>query len=143
MRFFAATTGHDDEVCFPEDIPEDCFPAGSALSRRDALAAADAALFLAERDTGLAALADAMACGVPIAASNTPDVAERAAHDIAAQLSPAGAPRAAAANVLKLIEDRALRERLTAAGQRHAAECFGPHTCRARLLEIYAAAGMA
>lgn len=136
VRFFAATTGYNDEVFFPEDYPE---PFTEGLSRREALAAADVALFLAERDTGLAAVLDAMACGVAIAAANTPDVAECAPDEQAALLCPVCDPRAASANVLRLIEDRSLAAGLSTEARIRSADCFGDDDAKKRLEAIYAA----
>ena len=143
VRFFAATTGYDEEVFFAEDLPGEFSAPGSSVGRSEILAAADVALFLAERDTGLAALVEAMAAGVPIAASNTPDVAECAPSGSAALLSPACDPRAASADLLRLIEDRALADRLATAARQRAEECFDPAASRRRLAEIRAKVGAA
>jgi hypothetical protein len=135
VRFFAASTGYGPEVFMPEDS------CAHGLSRQDALAAGDVAMFLAERDVGVSALAAAMAVGLPIAASNTPDVAECAPHQTAALLSPTCDPRAAAADTLRLMEDRQLAGNLGAAARGRARECFDEQACRRRLVDIHDAAG--
>ncbi len=130
VRTFAGTTGYDSEVFLP----------GDRFAQRDILAAADVALFLAEADVGVSALAAAMAAGVPIVASNTPDIAEWAVHNQTALLCPPRDPRAAAACLLRLIEQRDLADRFRQVTRRQAAEQFAPETCKVRLKEYYAAA---
>ena len=130
VRFFAATTGYNDEVFFTEE----------SLSRQDVLSAGDIALFLSSGQTGITALAAAMAAGVAIVASNTPEHAECAPHEIAALLCPPRDPRAAAAAILQLIENPKLAHRLAAGGRDRARQAFDPDRCRQRLAEIYAAA---
>ena len=85
----------------------------------------------------MSALAAAMAMGLPIAASHTPDVAE-CTQDAAALLVPPRDPRAGAAAVTKLITDRNLAKRLGTAAKERAEELFNPERCRAKLDEIYA-----
>ena len=131
VQTFAATTGYDGEVFLPEDA------AAAGLSPADALAAADIAMFPAERDTGVAALAAAMAAGLPIVASRTPDIAECAPHETAALLASPADPREAASLLLKLIETPDLAEKLSAAARRRAGELFDVQVCRGRLEEIY------
>lgn len=140
VRYFAGTTGYDDEIFFREDCPAEFAGPDGRLARIDALAAADVVLFLGQRDTGLSALAEAMSAGRAIAASNTPDTAECVPAGQAGLLSPACDPRAAAANVLKLVEDRRLAAELGAAARRLADERFAVPAAKARLAEIYAAA---
>lgn len=129
VEFFAGTTGYDDEV----------FLTGDHLGRSDVLCAADLGVFYCERDCGVSALAGAMAAGLPIAASATPDVSECAPHEVAALLSPPGNPMAASAALLRLLKDSELAARLGAAARRLAGEQFDPGRCRARLEAIYAA----
>jgi len=127
VRFFAATTGYDDEV----------FLTGDRFGLEDVLAAADVALFLANRPSGVAPLAAAMAAGVPIVATNTPQIAELAPHEQAALLSRPRDPRAASASLLRVIEDSALARRLGQAARRRAAELFNVDSVRRRLAEIH------
>lgn len=129
VRFFAGTTGYNSEVFFP----------GERWTVGEALAAADVAVLFHEREVGVGTLAAAMAAGLPIAASRLNDVAELAPDGEGALLVEAGDPRAAAAALLRLLEDADLAERLAAAAQRRAAEAFAPQRCRKRLGEIYAA----
>ena len=136
VRYFAGTTGYGQEVFFREDCPVEL--TGARLGQA-VLAAGDVALFLAERDTGVAALAEAMSAGLAIAGSNTPDAAECAPDGAVALLSPACDARAASANVLRLVEDRRLAAELGAAARRRAAECFNVSAARGCLDEIYAA----
>jgi len=137
VRFFAATTGYNDEVFFPDNYPEELT---GCVTRRDALGAGDVALFLCERDTGLSALVDAMRCGLPIAASETPDIAHCAPDGTAGLLSPVCDPRAASANVLRLIEDESLADKLAKAAAQRAAEHFSVESARQHLADVYESA---
>jgi len=130
VEFFAHTTGYDDQL----------FLTGDRFERADLLAAADLAALFCERDCGASALAGAMAAGLPLAASNTPDVAELAPHESAALLVPPASPRDAAAALLRLLEDGALADRLALAARQRAAERFDPAACRRAMDDVYAAA---
>ncbi len=129
VKFFAGTTGYDSEVFLTED----------RFSRDDALAAADVALFLCRRDTGISTLVTAMGAGTPIVASATPDMAECAPDGQAALLARPGDPRTASAAVLKLLEDGELARKLAAESSRLAQQRFNLARSRNRLSEIYAA----
>jgi len=135
-RYFAGTTGYDDEVLFSSDYPAEL---AHTTGRSDALAAADVALFLAERDTGIMALAQSMCVGKPIAASNTPDIAECAPNNSSALLSATGDPRAASANVLRLMEDSELASELAVTAQIRARKHFAPDVCKAQLAKVHSA----
>jgi glycosyltransferase involved in cell wall biosynthesis len=137
VRHFAGTTMYEHEVFYRGDCGGDLSGADFRLA---ALAAADVVLLLAERDCGTASLAEAMAAGAAIAASNTPDTSELAPSAAVALLGPACDPRAAAADVLKLIEDRGLAIRLGAAARKRAAGIFDPAACRGQLDRAYGAA---
>ena len=130
VRFFAGTTGYDDEIFFT----------ASRLSLADVLCGADIALFFFRQDVGISLLAAAMAAGLPIAASATPDVSACAPHEEAALLTAAGNPRSASAAVLRLLEEPDLARRLADAARSRAREEFDVASVRARLDEIYAAA---
>ena len=131
VRFFAGTTGFDDEVFFTAE----------RFSSAEVLAGGDIALFLSEYDTGVASLAAAMAAGKAIVATETPNFAECAPHEASALLVPAADPRAASAEILKLIETPELAAQLSQTACQQAAEKFDPLACRRRLMEIYASAG--
>ena len=128
VRSFAATTGFDEELFFT----------GERFTLGEVLAAGDVAIFPVERDCGVGALAAAMAAGAPIVATETPDIAECAPHEEAALLVGPGDPREAAAAILRLLEDRALADRLAATARQRAEELFDVEKCRVRLREIYA-----
>ncbi|MBN1943814.1 MAG: glycosyltransferase family 4 protein [Phycisphaerae bacterium] len=131
VRFFANTTGFGHEAIFT----------GDEFSREELLAAADVAAFLYERDLGVTALAEAMAAGVAILATTTPDVMEICENETTALLAQPGSPRSAAAAMLRLIEDADLRRRLGKAGRAHAEEHFRRTAVRTRLERIYATFG--
>ena len=127
IEAFARSTGYDREIFFT---------AGS-LSPTDVLAASDAAIFLQRHDCGVGALAAAMACGLPILASNRPEIADCAPDGRAAMLSPAGDMRQAADNLLTLGRDAELREKLGREASILAAERFAPDIVEAALRSIY------
>ena len=130
-RFFANTTGFGHEVFFT----------GDAFGREELLAAADVAAFLYERDMGLTAIAEAMAAGLAILASTTPDVAAVCENETTALLTQPGSPRSAAADLLRLIEDAALRTSLGETGKMYAREHFPAAVVRRQLERIYATFG--
>jgi len=137
VSFFAATTGYDEEILYREHLDQE---REQALRKLDALAAADAAVFFGERDTGLSALVEAMAAGVAIAASNTPDVAECAPAGEVALLSPCCDPRSASADVLRLVEDKELRKSLATTAKDRATKFHSTDQCRQALASIYSSA---
>lgn len=126
VAFFAATAGYDSEVFLTED----------RYDGREILSAADVAVFFFERDSGTAAIAAAMAAGLPIAATATPDVAELCTHEQTALLAAPGDPRLAAAVLLRLIEHGDLARSLSANARKCARERFDPEYCRGRLDEL-------
>ncbi len=89
------------------------------------LAAADVALMpmqdtLINRARGLAKLLELMGAGLPIVASRVGQAAEYLEHGMSGWLVPPGDPGALAKAVIHLLEDAALRQRLSD-GARHAA----------------------
>ena len=132
VRFFAGTTGYDSEVFLTED----------RFTLEDCLSGADIALHLHERDSGVADLVAAMAAGLPIVASNTPDAMELLG-DGAAMIAPAGDPRQASAAVLKLLDDPALAKNLGDEAARKILANFAPCDRQATLNQIHGFAGAA
>ncbi len=128
VRFFAATTGHDDEVFFTE----------RRYSPAEVLAASDLAAIFCERDGGVGALVAAMSAGLAILASRTPGVSEVAPHEEAALLAEPASPRSAAAALLRMLDDDALAKRLSQNARRKAEQNFQPAACREKLESIYA-----
>jgi glycosyltransferase involved in cell wall biosynthesis len=128
VRYYAGTTGLDSEVFLTE----------GRNPAREALAAADLAIFFHERDCGVGALVAAMAAGLPIVASRTPDVVECSGDGEAALLVDPGSPREGSAGVLRVLDNADLARRFAQAARGRAAECFTPALGRARLAEIYA-----
>lgn len=131
VHFFARTTGYNDELFEPEKF------ASHRLTRRDALAAADIALLLSERDCGVSALAAALSAGLPMAISDCPEMAEWATDEKAALCCPPETPRASSAALLKLIEDPALSEKLAQNALQIARQHFSPSEVRQTLEQIY------
>lgn len=126
VRFFASGTGCGDQMLWGKD-----------LSLGDCLEAADAAIFPAKHDVGLSAAARAMAAGVPIVASSTPDLSEILAE--AAIFCEPGAPARTAAAILELFEQPFLAKTLGARARDRALLAHAPADIRARLNEIYSA----
>jgi len=126
VAFFARNTGYGDRMHFTE----------GRLPLVDALSAADAAVFLPRRDAGLSSLAAALAAGLPVVASETPDAAELIGDGEAVAWVPPRSPREAAHVFLRLAEDREFRSRMSAAA-RAAAPAFAPAACRAALDAFY------
>ncbi|MFW6132296.1 MAG: glycosyltransferase [Planctomycetota bacterium] len=133
VRYFAATTGFEEEVFIP----------GDRVGLDDALAAADIAAFFAERDNGTASLARALATGTPVAACETPDARELTDGGRAAVLVRPRVPRAHAAATLELVEDAERRAARAAAGRELADRRHTPTGCRDQLEAIYEAASTA
>ena len=129
IESFARSTGRQHEIFFTAET----------LSPPDALAAADAAIFLQRHDCGVGALAAAMACGLPILASDRPEIADCAPPGRAALLSPPGDMRQAADNLLTLGRDAGLRQKLGREASILAAERFAPDIVATTLCSIYSA----
>ena len=129
IEAFARSTGYDREIFFTAE----------SLSPPDVLAAADAAVFLQRHDCGVGALAAAMACGLPILASDRPEIAACAPPGRAALLSPPGDMRQAADNLLTLARDAKLRKKLGREASILAAEQFAPDIASVTLRTIYSA----
>jgi len=110
---------------------------GDRFALPDVLAAADAAIFLPRRDSGVAALAAAMAAELPIVAAATDDVVECVGRRAALRV-PVNGPRAVAAAMVRLMEDSALAAALSAEAGRTARERFSVAHCRRVLESCYA-----
>jgi glycosyltransferase involved in cell wall biosynthesis len=130
VRFYVNSGGQEAEAFLTEGI----------YATPEAVSAADAALFFPERDCGVGALAAAMAAGLPIVASRTPDVAECTVGGEGAWLVPPGDPREGAAGVMRVLDDVDLARRISQAARRRAQEDFAPARCRERLAEVYSLA---
>jgi glycosyltransferase involved in cell wall biosynthesis len=102
IETFARTTEHEHEIFF----------SSGRLSRAEAFAASDTAIFLQDHDCGVGAIIDAMARGLPILASDLPEISDCAPHGQASLLSPPGDMRQATDNLLTLLRDTKLREKL-------------------------------
>jgi N-acetyl-alpha-D-glucosaminyl L-malate synthase BshA len=99
------------------------------------LSIADLFLLPSEQESfGLAAL-EAMACEVPVVASNVGGLPEVIAHGVTGFLHPAGDAAAMAASGLALLRDPGLHARITDAAVRHVRERF----CVDRIVPMYEA----
>ncbi len=128
VRYFATTAAFGEEIHFTD----------RRLGVEDTLAAADVALLLPRADVGVSAAAEALAAGLSIVASDLPQLAEYVRNEREGLLGPAGDVRAAAAAVLRLMEDAdlaaRLRESAAAAGRRN----HDPTACRRMLEDLHA-----
>ncbi len=100
---------------------------------------AGAALFLLPSETesfGLAAL-EAMACGVPVVASDVGGLPEVIGGEGAGFLRPVGDVEGMAACARQLIDDPMLRRHMAAAARHRAETLFRPEPAIARYLEVY------
>jgi glycosyltransferase involved in cell wall biosynthesis len=127
VQFFAETTGHGEDVFHTE----------GSIAPADALVAGDIAAFGAKTDCGVAALAGAMAAGLPVVAGDTPDVREMIDDGRTGLLCPPGIPRLLAAAILRLIDEPQTASLLAQAARGHAAEHWTPRACRQALEAIY------
>jgi N-acetyl-alpha-D-glucosaminyl L-malate synthase BshA len=100
---------------------------------------AGAAVFLLPSETesfGLAAL-EAMACGVPVVASDVGGLPEVIGAGEAGFLRPVGDVEGMATCARRLLDDPTLRRRMAAAARHRAETLFRPEPAIARYLEVY------
>jgi glycosyltransferase involved in cell wall biosynthesis len=116
LKALAGRLGLHDHVRFLGFIPED--QVGGFLSL------ADVFLFPSLFETFGIVLAQAMAAGLPIVASNTSSIPEVVQDGQTGLLSPPTDPKALARNIRRLLEDGALRERMGKAARRRAVELY-------------------
>ncbi len=83
---------------------------------------------------------EAMAMGVPIAASAVGGIPEQISHEREGLLVPPGNPEALSAALLSLLQDPAWARRLGEAGRQRLASCFNPITMLRQTEAIYHAA---
>jgi len=86
------------------------------------------------------AVAEASALGRAVLASDVPALNEILERDQTALLTPAGSAEALAENLTKLLESKALRDRLGAAGKSRMADRYSPEAHLAAQLKAYEAA---
>ncbi len=111
------------------------------LGRIDAvaplLAVADAYLLTTDRESfGLSAL-EAMACGVPVVAAGVGGISEVVEDGVTGTLLPVGATDQMAAAIVRLLTDRAVWERQSAAATIRARTLFGIDDVVSRYEDIY------
>ena len=134
VKYFAGTTGYDSEIYFTQN----------RYTFEEVLAASDIATFLFDSDCGLAALAGAMQAGLPIVASEVPQIKYTlSCTDVpggtgyCGLLVPPEIPRQGAAAVLELIEKPRLAGKLGQAAKQNAARLFSRQKSRQILDSIY------
>ena len=113
--------------------------AGSDLPLVDVLAAADVATLLCDCDCGVVDLVAALAAGVAVVGSRTPDILECTDNGAAAMLVAPGVCLKASRALLSLIETDGLAAELGARARALARVAFDLATVRTRLDEIYTA----
>ncbi len=124
VEHFRQTAGYAEEVFMPQED----------LDLEGALCAADMAVFFAHRDLGLWHMATAMAQGLPLVITGTPDAAWCTGG--MAPGAPAR-PRLLAREVLRLLDNPAKAMEIGAALGIRAAQQFEPAISGRRLQEIY------
>jgi phosphatidylinositol alpha-mannosyltransferase len=82
-------------------------------------------------------LLESMACGTPVVCYDTPGFRTLVRHDHEALMTPPGDVESLAGALARVLEDDALRARLSAAGRRHAASFAWPRIAD-RVLDVYA-----
>jgi L-malate glycosyltransferase len=93
-----------DRVILPGWLARDALPYAFAL--------ADVVVSVPVSDSRPASVLEAMACGVPVVASDLESVREIVRHDETGLLVPVDDPQAVAAAVIRILSDQALRERI-------------------------------
>ena len=127
MESFSRSTGNELEIIFTSE----------RFDQTAVLSASDAAVLLQTHDCGVGALADAMACELPILGSRRPEIAEYAPNRRAALLSTPGDMRQATDNLLNLARDAELRRKLAGQAALLAQEQFDRDAVSAKLQAIY------
>jgi len=103
----------------------------------DALLAAATVVCLSSREEGMGSvLLDAMAFGRPIAATTAGGIPEIVLHEETGLLADRENPEALGGVIVQLANDRALADRLVAAGRRRVRE-FSVERMTDRMIEIY------
>jgi len=127
VRDLAARRGLSSRVRFLGEIPD----------AERVTAAADIALFPSESESfGLAAL-EALACGVPVVATQVGGLPEVVLHGETGYLCAVGDTAGMARHVATLLGDDAQRQRFGAAGVRRATEAFSLDAVLRRHEELY------
>ena len=111
--------------------------------RRDVpelLAAADVFVLSSRSEGAPLSILEAMAAGLPVVASDVGGVGELVVDGETGLLVPPGDPARLAQALARVLDDRALRERLGTAGRARARERFDLGALRAAHLDLYARA---
>jgi glycosyltransferase involved in cell wall biosynthesis len=109
--------------------------------RRDVprlLAAADVFVLSSRSEGAPLSILEAMAAGLPVVASDVGGIGELVADGETGLLVPPGDPARLALALARVLDDRALRERLGAAGRARARERFDIDALRSAHLDLYA-----
>jgi glycosyltransferase involved in cell wall biosynthesis len=101
------------------------------------LPALDVHVLLSSREGFGIATAEAMACGVPVVATDVTGSCDILQHSQAGLLVPNGKPKAIAKAIAALLDDAPLRQRMAAAGPREVAERFASPLIQLHLADFY------
>ncbi len=97
---------------------------GSVEDVRDYLRAADVFVFPSRRESFGISVAEAMACGLPVIASQIPGVGDVVVPEVTSRVFPAHNQDALTKAILSLLKDRALRQKMGVAGRQRAESRF-------------------
>jgi phosphatidylinositol alpha-mannosyltransferase len=144
LRFAVIGSGRERDAVdeLPDKVRRRVLLLGALEPARWASYAAVADVFVAPNRGGESfgmILAEAMAAGVPVVASDIPGFDEVVTDAVDGVLVPARRPDALAEAVARILEDRSLAERLVAAGRRRA-DALSWERVTDRLLDLYEAA---
>lgn len=108
------------------------------LGQADVLVAPSVPTARGKREGIPVVLMEAMACGLPVVASDLSGIPELVEHERSGLLVPPGDARALAAALGRLADDPTLRENLGRAGRSRVEEAFDLHANAARLVALLA-----
>jgi glycosyltransferase involved in cell wall biosynthesis len=114
LRSYVHQNGLDNSIRFT----------GSVENIRDYLHAADLFVFPSRKESFGISVAEAMACGLPVAASDIPGLSDVVVPGVTAHVFPPNNADAIYQSVYSLLNDEALRETMGSAGRQRAETHF-------------------
>lgn len=124
------------ELILDKGLSAEIILTGFRTDVHEILPEVDILLFTSKTEGLGTSLLDAMACGVPIVATDAGGIPEIVEDDVTGLLAPVGDAGSLARQVVRLMEQPGLKQRLTQAARRKV-ECFSKEKMAAAILEIY------